>query len=64
MESEDKGQNYYRMERSYGSFSRTIALPSEVDADNVEAKFKKGVLTVTLPKVVEVNSRKRIPIER
>ncbi len=49
-EKEDKGKDYYRMERSYGSFSRTIALPSEVQADKVAATFKKGVLTVALPK--------------
>jgi HSP20 family protein len=49
-EKEDKGKDYYRMERSYGSFSRTIALPSEVQADKVDATFKKGVLKVTLPK--------------
>jgi HSP20 family protein len=51
-EIEDKGDNYYRMERSYGSFSRRIQLPTDViDKDNVEAEFKNGVLTVTLPKL-------------
>jgi HSP20 family protein len=50
-EKEDKGKDYYRMERSYGSFSRTIPLPVEVETDKVEAKFKKGVLSITLPKI-------------
>lgn len=49
-EKEQKGKDYYRMERSYGSFSRTIPLPVEVETDKIEAKLKKGVLTVTLPK--------------
>jgi HSP20 family protein len=49
-EREDKGKDYYRMERSYGSFSRTIPLPVEVETDKAEAKFKKGVLSITLPK--------------
>jgi len=49
-EKEGKGKDYYRMERSYGSFSRTIPLPVEIETDKVEAKFKKGVLTITLPK--------------
>lgn len=52
-EKEDKGKNYYRMERSYGAFHRAIPLPAEVDQDKIEASFKKGVLTVTLPKTAE-----------
>lgn len=59
-ETEDKGDNYYRMERSYGSFSRTIPLPTDViDQDNVEAEFKNGVLTITLPKLEEA-----LPVSR
>lgn len=49
-ESEDKGKNYHRVERSFGSFTRMVPLPTAVEADKVEAEFKKGVLTVTLPK--------------
>lgn len=49
-EREEKRKNFYRSERAYGSFSRTIALPCEVDEDAVDAKFEKGVLTVRLPK--------------
>jgi HSP20 family protein len=49
-ESEDKGANYHHKERTYGSFSRTIGLPTTVDAQKISAQFKDGVLQVTLPK--------------
>jgi len=49
-EFEEKDRNFYRMERSYGTFQRTIPIPAEVDEARIEASFKKGVLTVTLPK--------------
>lgn len=49
-EKEEKEKNYYRMERSYGSFQRVLSLPEDVDQDGVKATFKKGVLTVTLPR--------------
>ena len=63
-EKEDKGQNYYRVERSYGAFRRSIPLPCEVERDKVEATFKKGVLTITLPKTPEAQSRtKKITIK-
>lgn len=63
-EKEDKGENYYRMERSYGSFQRTIPLPTEVEANKVDATFKNGVLTVTLPKSAQaVQNRKKIAIK-
>ncbi|HOE17178.1 MAG TPA: Hsp20/alpha crystallin family protein [Syntrophorhabdaceae bacterium] len=52
-EKEEKGKNYHRMERTYGSFSRTVPFPVEIDTDKVEALFKKGVLTVTLPKTAK-----------
>jgi HSP20 family protein len=48
-ESEDRGEGYYRSERSYGRFFRTIPLPEGIDAEKAEAKFKDGVLEVTLP---------------
>jgi HSP20 family protein len=62
-EKEEKGKNYYRMERSYGSFQRSIPLPSEVNEDKAKATFKKGVLTITLPKTAKAQARKRIPIK-
>jgi HSP20 family protein len=52
-EKEDSSGDYYRMERSYGEFRRTIPLPQEVDQDKVMATFSRGVLSVTLPKLHE-----------
>jgi len=49
-ESEDKGKNFYRSERHYGAFHREVQLPAEVESDKAEAKFKNGVLAITLPK--------------
>jgi len=63
-EKEDRGKNYYRMERSYGSFRRAIPLPVEVDENKAEAIFKKGVLTITLPKTAESQAKKRISIKK
>jgi len=52
-EKEEKKKDYYLHERSFGSFQRSFELPESVDPDNIEASFKKGVLTVTLPKKLE-----------
>lgn len=49
-ETEEKKKNFYRAERSYGAFSRSVPLPCEVDQDRIEARFRNGVLTVILPK--------------
>lgn len=49
-EAEEKKKNFYRSERVYGSFNRAITLPCDVDEDRIHANFKKGVLTVRLPK--------------
>ena len=49
--------NYHRVERSYGSFTRTFTLPSNVDVNNVGADFKEGVLKVTLPRREETKPR-------
>jgi HSP20 family protein len=50
-EEEKHGKNYFRRERSYGYFCRTIPLPPEaVDADKIGATFEKGVLSITMPK--------------
>jgi len=57
-ESEVKEANYYRCERSYGSFYRSIPLPSTVDADKIEADFEDGILEVSLPKSAEVKPKK------
>jgi HSP20 family protein len=50
-EKEEKDKNYYRVERSYGSFHRSIPLPTEVDDKKVDASFHSGVLNIVLPKV-------------
>ena len=60
-EHEEEKENFRRIERSYGSFKRSVALPEEVDPDNVEATFKNGVLTVVLPKTTKAQEEvKRI----
>lgn len=62
-EKDDRRKDYYRMERSYGMFERTIPIPEGVDLDKVEASFKKGILTVSLLKSADYQKeRKRIPI--
>lgn len=63
-EDESKEGNYYRTERRYGSFTRTIPLTAEVDADNTEADFKNGVLHVRLPKLAESEEKgKKIEVK-
>ncbi len=52
---EDK---YYRIERRYGSFTRSIALPQNVQADKIDANFENGVLQVTVPKMPEVQPKR------
>lgn len=46
----DKGENFHRIEHSYGAFSRSIKLPGEVDTSKVKAMYKDGVLKINLPK--------------
>jgi HSP20 family protein len=52
-EKEETKKDYYMRERSFGSFERRFEMPEGVDADKIEASFKKGVLTLTLPKKLE-----------
>jgi HSP20 family protein len=52
-EKEEKEKDYYLHERTFGSFERSFDIPEGVDAAKIEASFKKGVLTVTLPKKLE-----------
>jgi HSP20 family protein len=49
-EREEKKENYHLVERSYGSFLRSVTLPAAVNADKIEAHYEKGVLTITCPK--------------
>jgi HSP20 family protein len=53
VEDTEKADGYYRVERAFGSFSRSLALPEGVEADQVKASFDKGVLEVTIPKPAE-----------
>jgi HSP20 family protein len=57
-ESEVKEDDYYCCERSYGSFSRSLAVPSNVDAKKIEANYEDGVLEISLPKIPEVKPKK------
>lgn len=50
LEFEDKKENYHRIERAYGAFSRSFSLPRLIDENNIQADYKDGVLTVHVPK--------------
>jgi len=56
-EHEEKRENYHRVERSYGGFTRIFTLPTTVNVEDVKADFRDGVLRVTLPKREEVKAR-------
>jgi HSP20 family protein len=58
-DEEDTGKNWHVIERSYGAFSRSIALPFEPESGKVEAKFDKGVLRIRLPKPPEVAKKQQ-----
>ena len=60
-EKEEKKENYHRIERSYGVFTRSFALPNSIDTDHVTAEYKDGQLIQTLPKL-EKAKPKTIPI--
>lgn len=63
-DKEEKGKDYHRRERVCGSFRRSIEIPAAVDASRIEASFKKGVLTVHLPKSKEAREQiKRIEVK-
>lgn len=61
MENEDKKSNYHRVESFYGSFTRSFRLPDTVDSEKINAEYKNGVLTVTIPQKPEVRPRE-IPV--
>jgi HSP20 family protein len=56
-EKEEKEENYRRVERQYGSFTRSFTLPTTVDADQVKADYEKGVLKISLPKKAEAKPK-------
>ncbi len=63
-EKEEKKKDYYLSERRFGAFERRFEVPSGVDPGKIEANFKKGVLTVTLPKSAGAQAaEKKIPVK-
>jgi HSP20 family protein len=63
-EKEEKKKGYYLQERHYGSFGRRFRIPEGVDADKIEASFKRGLLRVTLPKTPEAQKpEKKIKVK-
>ncbi len=60
-EQKEKDENYYRVERSYGYFNRTIELPAEVNSDKVDASYRRGILKIKLRKA-KGSETKRIKI--
>lgn len=58
-ENERKEKDYHIMERSSGSYQRTIPLPADVDREKIRAKFKNGVLSVAIPRNPEIETSKR-----
>jgi HSP20 family protein len=60
-EKETKQENYHRIERSYGSFSRSFSIPNLVDEERIRADYKDGILSISLPKREQVKP-KQIPI--
>jgi HSP20 family protein len=61
-EKEEKDENYHLIERSYGTFTRSIQLPKEVQEENIKASYKNVVLKITLPKSEEAK-KKEIKIQ-
>ncbi len=56
-ESEKKSKNYYRLERQFGSFQRSIEFPTDVRGDQIKAGYKNGVLEITVPKAENAKPR-------
>lgn len=63
-EKEEKGRQYHRLERFTGQFRRNIPLQEKIDEDNIEAIFKKGVLTIRMPKVQDSTQKRKISIKK
>jgi HSP20 family protein len=56
-DEEETGKNFYRKERSFGSFRRVLQLPGDIDESKIDASFKKGVLSIELPKTEEARKK-------
>lgn len=64
LEEKETKKNYYRIERSYGSFHRVLTLPEDADQDSIEAIFKNGILTITIGrKILAETTMKQIEIQ-
>ena len=63
-ENEEKKDNYHRVERRYGAFQRSFALPDTVNAEKIAAKYDKGVLRVSLPKMEKPKNARKIEIAK
>lgn len=62
-EKKSEEEGYYRVERTYGSFQRVLTVPKDADVDNIKAKYKNGVITITLPRKAEaMQEAKKIEI--
>jgi len=62
-ENEKKERNYHKVESHYGTFSRSFYLPDSVNAEKIDASYKDGILTVTVPKDVKKESKRTISIK-
>jgi HSP20 family protein len=62
-EKEEKEASYYMTERRYGSFQRSFRLPESIDSERIEATFKNGVLTISLPKTEKAKKENKIAIK-
>jgi HSP20 family protein len=63
-EKEEKEEDYHLVERSYGSFSRSVRLPAEVESTKIKASYKNGILRITLPKSEKAKAKEvKIKVE-
>jgi HSP20 family protein len=65
VKSEVKEENYYKIESSFGQFSRSFSLPEEIDVENIHAESENGVLEIVLPKLekAKIDKVKKIEIK-
>jgi HSP20 family protein len=63
-EKEEKEEDHHLVERSYGSFSRSVRIPAEVESNKIKASYKNGILAITLPKSEKVKAKEvKIKVE-
>jgi len=59
-ESEEKGKNFFRMERTFGSFTRSFTLPDEINVEKIDAKFTDGILKIEIEKAIPKKAEERV----